>query len=349
MFAVATTSTAGETGMLARKNHRIGFTLIELLVVIAIIALLVAILLPSLNGARKQGMAVKCGTNLHHVSQAMTMYLGENSGVFPLSYIYTEDGSGNWQPDTQPVDHPYGYLHWSYYLYNNGKVDSKAFQCPDFTNGGAPRTNPGRAGWEEGQVDQNGSAAPNELEDRQAERMAYTGNAAVFPRNKFTQLLSGGQRVNRFVTEKEVAPNVILASEFNRNWKAIGIADGSGVLSKSHRPVNPFQHVGSGSNEYAAPVNTPGFTYGNGPYYGVLSKSQVESAVDLIDNPGLSEMNAIGRHHPGDDGYTGGSANFLYVDGHVEKKTVLQSLINREWGTRYYAVNGSNTVGPPWN
>ena len=50
------------------------FTLIELLVVVAIIALLIAILLPSLQRAREQAKRVVCMANQAQIVKAMTIY-----------------------------------------------------------------------------------------------------------------------------------------------------------------------------------------------------------------------------------------------------------------------------------
>ena len=67
--------------------RRAAFTLVELLVVIGIIALLVALLLPSLNKAREQAQKTKCASNLRSVTQATLMYANDNKGFVPARYI----------------------------------------------------------------------------------------------------------------------------------------------------------------------------------------------------------------------------------------------------------------------
>ena len=67
-----------------RKNvvfrcQRGGFTLVELLVVISIIALLIAILLPSLSKARDQSKTVVCATRIKGILTAMSVYATEHN------------------------------------------------------------------------------------------------------------------------------------------------------------------------------------------------------------------------------------------------------------------------------
>ncbi|MHC4754158.1 MAG: type II secretion system protein [Planctomycetota bacterium] len=59
-----------------------GFTLIELLVVISIIALLMAILLPTLAKAKEQALAASCKANLRQWTVAYAMMLDDNNGLF---------------------------------------------------------------------------------------------------------------------------------------------------------------------------------------------------------------------------------------------------------------------------
>src|SRR6476646_7372573 len=67
---------------------RRGCTLVELLVVIGIIAVLIAILLPSLNAARKEAKKTLCLSNLRQIGIALAGYTGENNGSYPAH--------GNW-------------------------------------------------------------------------------------------------------------------------------------------------------------------------------------------------------------------------------------------------------------
>jgi prepilin-type N-terminal cleavage/methylation domain-containing protein/prepilin-type processing-associated H-X9-DG protein len=63
--------------------RRLAFTLIELLVVIAIIAILAAMLLPALLGAKAKGTQVACLNNLRQLQTAWTMYVGDHNNVMP--------------------------------------------------------------------------------------------------------------------------------------------------------------------------------------------------------------------------------------------------------------------------
>lgn len=78
--------------------RRKGFTLIELLVVVSIIALLMAILIPTLTRARKYARAVGCTANLRHWGLMLMMYAQDNKSSLTTGW----NGGTMWMVDLLP-------------------------------------------------------------------------------------------------------------------------------------------------------------------------------------------------------------------------------------------------------
>ncbi len=100
------------------KAKKKAFTLIELLVVIAIIALLVSILLPSLQKAKELAKTAVCSSNLR--------------GSILAALMYAEEAEGNIITAGTNADN----VPWSRYLYEKELIDDLNISvCPSYPPG----------------------------------------------------------------------------------------------------------------------------------------------------------------------------------------------------------------------
>jgi len=95
-------------------RERKAFTLIELLVVISVIVLLMALLLPALQKARRQSKAAFCQMNLHRWGIAFSTYTNDYNGRLPDHFPH---GAGDFV--------------WPYALRNYSSDSNDGFLCPE--------------------------------------------------------------------------------------------------------------------------------------------------------------------------------------------------------------------------
>ena len=88
-----------ESNPVGRRRRAGAFTLVELLVVIGIIAVLIAILLPTLIGARRSAQSAACLSNLRQIALAAVMHANENKhGIYIPTFDYGNDSLAHLWP-----------------------------------------------------------------------------------------------------------------------------------------------------------------------------------------------------------------------------------------------------------
>lgn len=122
------------------RTRPLGFTLIELLVVIAIIAILAAMLLPSLSRAKLSAQSTACSNNIKQFSVAWFLYSDENAGLlvnnsssadtrsYRQSWVNNIQDWGTSEDNTNPAYLLSGKI--APYVNNNLRV----YKCPSDTS-----------------------------------------------------------------------------------------------------------------------------------------------------------------------------------------------------------------------
>ena len=315
------------------KNYQKSFTLIELLVVISIIAILAGMLLPALSKARDKGKEAACKGNEKQIGSAMVMYMDDSKEYYPTSYYYRNGASSGG-----------GYVHWSGMLRSGNYVTSaKVYVCGSSRNGGWAPTNftsDKNTYWGSVVEPPAGQTAQAAVDDDEAPRMCYTGNAVILPRKKMASIA-----LNLVKNAQLRRPSAeILVSEYcDQKELIIDSSASGGTAIKSHRPTHG--------------ITDGGAKWGGGEA-GICSKPQALTIdeANAARTAALSSGNANSAHQIV---YTrwdmhGNRQNYVFSDGHVESLALAETLApdNFLWGKRLYVQDGSPVItanGSPVN
>ncbi len=119
------------------------FTLVELLVVIAIIAVLAALLLPTLSRSKESALSAACKSNLRQIGIALNLYAHE-SGFYPPDR-YPPAAQTNYASVPILMSRTYG---WPGYLLPYVAGNGSLFRCPACPMEFSWPTNRSRMGFE---------------------------------------------------------------------------------------------------------------------------------------------------------------------------------------------------------
>lgn len=280
---------------------RRGFTLVELLVVISIIALLIAILLPSLKKAREQTKSTVCKANQRGIGQAFMMYAETFDGVWPPA-VDSLGSQNRW-----PVPfHLGGIISAKYGLWDTTgkelrKADDSIFICPsekaervipDWTVNGVTKP--------VDRVEVGGSYAMNEEIHRRPDGTLFRGMAP--PPSPGTP------------------PYMTKVDHLRRTSEVFVVMDHFRPIKQ---PNTPGWRFNRGATE--SPAGSGNFTTQDGGFW---KGYHAFDGTPVAASPAMDDLKIIGGRHSG-------TGNGMCADAHVESYKPETVPYNRVSWTRW--------------
>jgi prepilin-type N-terminal cleavage/methylation domain-containing protein/prepilin-type processing-associated H-X9-DG protein len=329
------------------RSRRAGFTLVELLVVIGIIALLIAILLPSLQKARRAANSIACAANIRSILQAMHIYAAQNNGSIPgsawtTSQFMFNDVAKASQKTQYATNLPFLFDAWDFHApllkimgikFEEGQSNAqrsarfdfmrnhKAFRCPENSILSYPY--PPSAGWK-------------------TDTMVSYNTALLFlvqrPRDP------SGTGTNGFSTPP--VSNIGLPASYNVKLSKVGGAAGKIYVADGGRFVDPT----SGPDYDTATFGSYGGAFADQGAWSAYSRSWARGAGNAATRSAFTRDLRIFAYRHGtqkqfataSDSY---KANFGFFDGHVDLLGDMQSANPAYWMPKGTIVTGITPGG----